>query len=103
MNKSILILEKMDIIEALEVKNLGVLGNTLFLDINGTRYGYSANHPEGHGIEKISKQFDDMSKHSVGKALAWLKTVTKLESGSVKGVPKTIRGTPAELHYKKIG
>lgn len=74
--------------EALDVIPHGILGSTLFVTINGRKYGYNAAPNAGKSIEEIEKTFIDMIKHGAGKALAWLKKVTVLASGSVKGLSK---------------
>ena len=74
--------------EGLTVKGLGVLGNTYFVNVNGNKYGYSASPEQDLSIEEIQKKFEKMCTFSAGKALAWLKKVTMLDSGSVKGKSK---------------
>lgn len=81
--------------EKLDLSPKGVLGSTFFLDINGNRYGYNVDSGKYKGsIEDLEKEF--LSKiDKPGAALAWLKSVTTLASGSLKGISPILRGTPS--------
>jgi len=68
---------------AFTVKNLGIINKTLFLEVNGIKYGYNTNTP-GLTIKDIENKFNKMKKFSIGKAFAWVKKSTKLASGSIK-------------------
>lgn len=80
--------------EDLDVKELGILGDTFFVEVNGRKYGYTA--PENMTLVDVEKQFKKLMTYSKGKALAWLKKNSKLVSGSVKGVSPLVRGTSME-------
>lgn len=71
--------------ESLEVESLGLVGHLYGIKINGHKYLYSASSDQDLSIEQIANKFEKQLLGSKGKALAWLKSVTNLESGSVKG------------------
>jgi len=71
------------IIESMpKLEDLGVLNNTLFIKLDGHKYGYTSINGK---ISDIYNSFKGILKHSPVKALAWLKKNAKLVSGSVKG------------------
>lgn len=74
--------------EDLNLKPLGVINKTYFVEINGHKYGYTSS---GRDISDIAKTFEKMMQYGRGKALAWLKKNTDLASGSVKGVSPLMR------------
>ena len=100
MNKSLELIHLLyEVEEGFEVKVLGVLGDALYLEVptGGRKYGYKPD-PEKTDLdaEGLQREFEKRAKYSSGKALAWLKTVTTLSSGSYKGVSKIVRDTPIE-------
>ncbi len=75
-----------------ELKPLGIINKTYFLEINGRKYGYEVAPHISKSIEEVVKSFNDMLKtNSRGEALAWLRSATKLVAGSVKGVSPLAR------------
>jgi hypothetical protein len=71
----------------LSLSDIEVKGGKLFVTINGSPYSYSANGTgdfKGKGIDEIAAHFKKIMKHNAGRALAWLKKNTTLESGSKK-------------------
>ena len=74
------------------LKPMGIINKTYFLEINGKKYGYVVAPHISDTIEQVVKRFNDMLKtESRGQALAYLRTATKLVSGSVKGVSPIMR------------
>jgi hypothetical protein len=79
--------------EGLAVQHHGTIGNTMFVSVNGTKYGYEPKHSEDPNyisLGDMESKFKGMLKHSSGKALAWLKKRSNLASGSVKGQSKIV-------------
>jgi len=81
--------------EALNVELLGPIGDTLFVSVNGRKYGYVPK--SSTDIDTLDHTFRKMLKYSYGKALAWLKKNAKLASGSVRGVPRVVRDMSPSL------
>lgn len=76
----------------MELKPLGIINKTYFIEINGRKYGYEASSQINKSIDEIVKTFQDMLKtNNRGEALAWLRSATKNVSGSVKGVSPLMR------------
>lgn len=91
-------------LDELLVTPIGIVGDTLLVEVEGRRYGYQIDSAKFQGtIEDLARKFQKMMPYSVGRALAWLKANSKVVSGSVKGIPRVIRDTPAEFDYDKTG
>ena len=63
--------------EELEVKVVGTKDNVFYLVVNGKKYGYEG---VGYSAVGLNDKFKSIAKHSVGRALAWLKKNSKLVS-----------------------
>ena len=75
-----------------DLKPMGIINKTYFLEINGRKYGYVVAPHISDTIEQVVKRFNDMLKtNSRGQALAYLRSATTLASGSVKGVSPIMR------------
>jgi hypothetical protein len=68
--------------EGLSVQNLGIENGVLYVDINGSKYGYGP--AGGKDLDDIADSFAGLLKHSAGRALAWLKKNAELVFGSKK-------------------
>ena len=85
--------------KSLDLKPLGTIGNTFFVMINGRKYGYEPQPQTKMTADQLEKEFLSRIKLlGRGVALKWLKDpqITKLVSGSVKGIPVVARGTAYE-------
>lgn len=75
-----------------DLKPLGVINKTYFIEINGRKYGYVVAPHLSDTIEQVVKRFNDMLKtNNRGQALAYLRSATKVVSGSVKGISPLMR------------
>lgn len=73
----------------IDTLSMGIIKDTLFVKINGHQYGYEVDPSKTKlDLRAIEQIFRDRiaDPKEKGKGLAWLKSVTKLASGSVKGL-----------------
>lgn len=84
--------KNLSIDEGLDLKPLGVINKTYFVEINGRKYGYVPASHINKSIEEIVKTFLDMLRtNNRGEALAWLRSATENVSGSVKNTSPLMR------------